>query len=985
MNTPMKTWSSYGIFQEVARSLKEGEKNMELRIFYAEVMAYCAMIREHCYRAGLASNDIDDKLFELSLQCLESTITKNVLRRPGKFVSERQSAPSLSRFESLWSETAFRDSRRRMELIHRAIDFGSTPEERQNFLASLIFCEEEIQRRYPEDTSQWPKDDFKPPTKISQPSYAIWGAAKTIFKALAKASRECDCALSHEFGVRLRLGTYRKPQLGTDLDNEHNLDLHISRQGPWHTTRFHAKKESTVQWASNGEIKSPMSKLTKPMRIKTLCEFFNKIDIKTVAFVRFELEATKERLYKRRSERVNQEFDATKKAISLEDFLRSRSRRLTEKTKRILAVILSSAVLHLENTSWLPTDWGSSDVLFFHAASSTGIPLRPFIKTRIPEQEPTETGRLSVVAELGSQNTLVDQADSDSSAESDDIDPDDLSLHKCPVMVTLAIMLMEVWFGIPFDELAQKFSVQLAEDIEPSNFLKCLDASLVFEKCGEEIPENSQFHKAIKNCLEPNVWVEEDGSEIEAYELRTRIYEQVVKPLETELTQAYSSIAMDELDEIAANLDIANWDDPIRMFPPQQTEAVISRESLLHAAESGNTHSPSSTASLSSIRVSRPHTRTQPTYTPQPYHIPVIYIQSPSSTPLTSYSPPVELNWQASQFFDDVRVTDTQTQEAYKYRGWKANYDDVYERFIPVESLSAMSYLAPVKIAVLDTGIDMNHPDLEARMENIKGKYNWLSEVHKTMVHDSSGHGTFTACLLLDYAPDAELFVAKIAEKDPLRPKIIANAIDFAINTWGVDIISMSFGFPDKQTEGYHDLEKALQDAHRNNVLLFAAASNSGGRQDRAFPARNPDVIAVHSTDTNGNRSDFSPSGKLYDISLATVGEGVESAWPISMCDRSANPTFVECKYGTSYATPIMAGIAAFLLLYARIRLPKEAHSLKNNNYMKALLTKIAEKGTQYKSRDNYHFVDLSLNADGLFGHSNDFIDNVIKTIVQSI
>ena len=81
---------------------------------------------------------------------------------------------------------------------------------------------------------------------------------------------------------------------------------------------------------------------------------------------------------------------------------------------------------------------------------------------------------------------------------------------------------------------------------------------------------------------------------------------------------------------------------------------------------------------------------------------------------------------------------------------------------------------SPVKVAILDTGADLTHPDREARLENIKGKYNWLNENLKKSVHDRNGHGTFTAGLLLDYAPDAHLYIAKIAENKPPSPRIIA-------------------------------------------------------------------------------------------------------------------------------------------------------------------------------------------------------------------
>lgn len=106
------------------------------------------------------------------------------------------------------------------------------------------------------------------------------------------------------------------------------------------------------------------------------------------------------------------------------------------------------------------------------------------------------------------------------------------------------------------------------------------------------------------------------------------------------------------------------------------------------------------------------------------------------------------------------------------YLNWKSRYQAVYNKFItPFASSLAFP---PVKIAILDTGIDLTHPDVEARSNNIKGKYNWLNEKFKNRVHDRNGHGTFGFGLLLDYAPDAQLYVAKIAEDKPSNPSVIA-------------------------------------------------------------------------------------------------------------------------------------------------------------------------------------------------------------------
>ena len=110
------------------------------------------------------------------------------------------------------------------------------------------------------------------------------------------------------------------------------------------------------------------------------------------------------------------------------------------------------------------------------------------------------------------------------------------------------------------------------------------------------------------------------------------------------------------------------------------------------------------------------------------------------------------------------------------YEAWKQRYARVYYKFV----LSTGSPQLPrVKIAVLDTGLDESHPYVEARIENIKARYNWMAKTgrEQQLVLDSHGHGTFAASLILDYAPDAELYIAKIAaDNRPAPPEIIAKA-----------------------------------------------------------------------------------------------------------------------------------------------------------------------------------------------------------------
>lgn len=101
-----------------------------------------------------------------------------------------------------------------------------------------------------------------------------------------------------------------------------------------------------------------------------------------------------------------------------------------------------------------------------------------------------------------------------------------------------------------------------------------------------------------------------------------------------------------------------------------------------------------------------------------------------------------------------------------------------------------------VKIAILDTGIDLNHPDVQACEENIKAKYNFLIKGANGTVHDLDGHGTFVASLLLDYAPDAEIYVVKIADRKPSSPHIIAKVFPshtsplFCLSVFGVGLLT---------------------------------------------------------------------------------------------------------------------------------------------------------------------------------------------------
>ena len=212
-----------------------------------------------------------------------------------------------------------------------------------------------------------------------------------------------------------------------------------------------------------------------------------------------------------------------------------------------------------------------------------------------------------------------------------------------------------------------------------------------------------------------------------------------------------------------------------------------------------------------------------------------------------------------------------------------------------------------VKIAVIDTGCDLDHPDLKNNI--LQGK-NFVNP--RKDPWDINGHGSHTAGTIA--ADDNGIGMVGVAPKAKIIPikalndegggnvNDIVNAIIWATDN-GADFISMSLGSPGQSI----DLENAIKYAASKGCIIFCAAGNSGEAVDIMYPARYDHTIAIGAIDKNLSRTAFTCSGETLDF--LAPGHDILSCVP--------NGRYALMS-GTSMSTPFAVGCAALLLSHAR-------------------------------------------------------------------
>ena len=204
-----------------------------------------------------------------------------------------------------------------------------------------------------------------------------------------------------------------------------------------------------------------------------------------------------------------------------------------------------------------------------------------------------------------------------------------------------------------------------------------------------------------------------------------------------------------------------------------------------------------------------------------------------------------------------------------------------------------------VRVAVIDSAVDTSHPDLKGAVAETFNATGTPFEPH--------AHGTAVAALiaahgkLIGAAPDASLLAVRAFDPKGGGAEgttfAILKGLDWAV-AQHARVVNMSFAGPADPA-----IHRALEAAHRNGVVLIAAAGNAGPKSPPLYPAADPEVIAVTATDAQNRLLPVANRGRY--IAVAAPGTDLLVAIP--------NGGY-EVSSGTSYSAAEVSGIAALLI-----------------------------------------------------------------------
>ncbi len=273
---------------------------------------------------------------------------------------------------------------------------------------------------------------------------------------------------------------------------------------------------------------------------------------------------------------------------------------------------------------------------------------------------------------------------------------------------------------------------------------------------------------------------------------------------------------------------------------------------------------------------------------------------------------------------------------------------------------------AAIKIAVLDTGIDMQHPEIEHAIIQGKDFVNIIDGAKEFIgdfldfddsPDDEVGHGSHVAGILVSrgkrmpagIVPDCKIMPVRVLGAMKNGEEIVGAGLIDNINTgikWAVDnganIINMSLGI--KREGGGLPHEEVIHYALQKGVTVVAASGNDG-TNDKYYPGALKGVIAVGAVNEKDEIAEFSTFGA--HVSFVAPGTNIYSSYKLHDYAFSS---------GTSQASPFVTGSIALLKSYAYAN-GKEL----NDKQIKYILKNTADKPDGHLRNDKWGYGRINL------------------------
>jgi hypothetical protein len=261
-------------------------------------------------------------------------------------------------------------------------------------------------------------------------------------------------------------------------------------------------------------------------------------------------------------------------------------------------------------------------------------------------------------------------------------------------------------------------------------------------------------------------------------------------------------------------------------------------------------------------------------------------------------------------------------------------------------SIGATTVAAPgpgVPVAVIDTGVDLTHPEFAARPEtrslNAQSVVDTLSDFHGTAVASVVGAPTNGVGMIGVY-PQASLYTYDADLSGAITNTDLIQGIVGAARLGRV-VINLSVG----STRPDSILEDTVLAAVRSGALIVAASGNFGANSAPTYPADLPHVLTVGATDHTGRAAPFSSASDGVDV--AAPGVGISAAVPFLYTVDG-----YQFLNGTSFSTPIVSGAAA---LVWTVR--SDLDSGQIFNLLRSSATDIAPRG--FDSETGFGMLDI--------------------------